>query len=81
MHTTQENSNVSIVFVKFVKSKIVSLWTPIHIQTEQKLLNFADQMSGGVTDVLQTVMKLAKTSHMYFYRINSDKINKYQNAI
>ena len=51
------------------------------MQNEPKLLNFAYQMIGGVTDMLQTVMKLVKTSHMYFYRINSDKINKYQNAI
>ena len=39
------------------------------MQTEPKLLNFAYQISGGVTDVLQTLMNLLEKSHVYFYRI------------
>ena len=39
------------------------------MQTEPKLLNFAHQMSGGVTDVLQTELNFLENSHIYFYRI------------
>ena len=39
------------------------------MQTEEKLLSFGYQMSGGVTDVLQTVMNLLENSHMFLYRI------------